>query len=137
MPEPDAPEIHESIVDQLERIKVFFGFEHNADFAHAMGIRPNQYAKWRMGQQPAFHTIRDAMNRLGMRIDYLANPGNLPKDFRVDEPRRKQDIDIGALRVQIHERQRRIEELEQILQTFIQTWNDAQNLFPGDSGPGK
>ena len=128
---------HESIVDQLERVKAFLGFGQDADFANAMGIRPNQYAKWRRGQQPAFHTIRDAMNRLGMRIDYLANPGNLPEDFRIDEARRERDIDIGSLRVELQDRERRIEELERVLQNFIRTWSEVQDLLPGDAVPRK
>ena len=137
MPESDAPEIHESIVDQLDRIKAFLELDQDAELAHAMGIRPNLYAKWRMGQQPAFHTIRDALNRVGIRLDYLANPGNLPEDFQIDESRRRQDSDVGALRVRIRERDERIEELERVLQGFIQTWNEVQTLFPGESGPGK
>ena len=137
MLESDARESQESIVDQLERIKALLGIEQDADFANAMGIRPNQYAKWRRGQQPSFHTIRDAMNRLGMRLDYLANHGNLPEDFRVDEPQRTRDIDIGSLRVRLRERDRRIEELERILQTFIQTWSEVRDLFPRDAEPRK
>lgn len=137
MLESNTHEIHESIIDQLERIKAFLDIKQDAEFAYAMGIRPNQYAKWRMGQQPAFHTIRDAINRLGIRLDYLANPGNLPEDFQVDEPHRQHDIDIGALRVQLYERDRRIEELERVLQTFIQTWNGVRDLFPEDAVPEK
>lgn len=137
MPESDAREIQESIIDQMERVKTFLGFEQDADFANAMGIRPNRYAKWKRGQHSAFHTVRDALNRIGIRLDYLANPGNRPEDFLVDEAKRKQDTDIGSLRVQLRERERRIKELERILQNFIQTWNEVRDLLPEDDEPRK
>ena len=79
--------------------------------------------------------MRDAMNTIGIRLDYLAHPGNLPEDFLVDQPRHERELDVGSLRVQLHESRRQIAELERVLRNAVQMWHEIEDIVPEDFEP--
>lgn len=135
MSDRDEEELHEPIIVQLDRIKAYLGFANDAEFAIALGVRPNVYSKWRRGQKPAFHVICNGMRRIGIRLDYFMAPGRLPEDYVVDKAALQRDVDIGSLRVGIAQRDKRITELEGALNQAIATWRDIRRLLPSDVPP--
>ena len=135
MSDRDEEELHEPIIDQLDRIKAYLGFVNDNEFAIALGVRPNVYSKWRRGQKPTFHVICNGMRRVGIRLDYFMAPGRLPEDYMIDKAALQRDVDIGSLRVGIEQREKRITELEGALNQAIATWRDIRRLLPSDVPP--